>query len=333
MNAFKFKKIPWQKITSLLGIGVLFWLFLQVDITTIFSLWQTSNKLWILAAMVVLLFQLSILTIKWAVLIDEKISFSTLFKIRMIGAFFGTITPANAGTVVRAHYLKKATGIGFIKTTSSVVLDKLLEITVIAILGIVSISVLSVLLIDQNVISGLLATAVITFALIMAGTVWLLTDKKYGKKALKTLSSLLLPRKVQTILKPYFNKVHPHLLSVDKLVLPFILNVAAYAASYVYVLTLVWAIGAQLDYFHIFITLPLSSLIALLPITISGIGTREATTVFLWGLFGVTPEQTLAIMLLSFFIGRGIPTLLGWVFLSNFKPKSSSSPSEPVATD
>jgi uncharacterized protein (TIRG00374 family) len=310
-----------QKIVPFAGLVIVLWLFAQVDLGQVLELWLSSSKIWIVVAVLIMLVQLLILTLKWSILLQEKVSIWALFKVRMIGAFFGTITPANAGTLVRAHYLKKATKISLAKSGSSVILDKLLEVATIALLGVISIVGLSNVLINEQHNFVLLSLSVGGFTGAMLTTVWLMTDKTYGTNILRKTAKSLLPTKLYDLIKPYFLKLHPHLQSVDSLVAPFLLNIASYANSYVYVLALIWAIGADLSYFQIFLTLPLSSLVALLPITISGIGTREASTVFLWELFGVSAEQTLSVMLLSFVIGRGLPTLLGWYFLSTFREK------------
>jgi hypothetical protein len=64
--------------------------------------------------------------------------------------------------------------------------------------------------------------------------------------------------------------------------------------------------------------LPLGALIQLIPITVSGLGTREATLIFLFSLLGIPAQDVVVFSLLLLFISTILPATVGlFLFLKN----------------
>ena len=59
------------------------------------------------------------------------------------------------------------------------------------------------------------------------------------------------------------------------------------------------AVGFELPFVVNLFVIPIINIIALLPISFGGVGVRETSFIFLYGLFGVSPEGALFISILD----------------------------------
>jgi uncharacterized protein (TIRG00374 family) len=74
------------------------------------------------------------------------------------------------------------------------------------------------------------------------------------------------------------------------------------------------SVGVSAPVWFVTVTLPLAVVVGMLPLTVAGMGTRDAAFVFLFQSYG-PPEALLAVGLLYSVIRYWIPSLVGTVFL------------------
>jgi len=60
--------------------------------------------------------------------------------------------------------------------------------------------------------------------------------------------------------------------------------------------------------------MPLGTVAGLIPISISGLGTREAVLVSVFVLYGIAPEKVMSMSLVGLILCAYIPAFAGWVF-------------------
>jgi uncharacterized membrane protein YbhN (UPF0104 family) len=58
------------------------------------------------------------------------------------------------------------------------------------------------------------------------------------------------------------------------------------------------SLGLNISYWYLLVSLAISSAVAILPISISGLGTREATFILLFSLIAIVPEEAISFSLL-----------------------------------
>ena len=77
------------------------------------------------------------------------------------------------------------------------------------------------------------------------------------------------------------------------------------------------AMGLSINFITITLFMAISNLISFIPISISGLGTRDVTLIFLFSMIGLKPELALSYALLvfiSFFIVGGfLYAVAGWL--------------------
>ena len=90
------------------------------------------------------------------------------------------------------------------------------------------------------------------------------------------------------------------------LIIVFIISALAWLIGYIQSYLLLLALGYNVDYIYLVSLLPIEVLVSLIPITISGFGTREASLIALLGLFNVPAEVAVSLGLLGFFLVLGL---------------------------
>jgi uncharacterized protein (TIRG00374 family) len=211
-------------------------------------------------------------------------SFTYLFN----GLFIGVLTPGRLGEFSRILYLKRE-GMEVIPAFISVIIDRVTDllflITVggcgaIIVLGIFYITDIAILLILMMVF-----IAIIFFLII-----------KYRKKLIKAVSNILLPekykQKAKTIYSDTVNEISG--FGLKEYAIVGSMTFGSWITYYLMTYFLAVSIGIRINLLYIAFIVSISAIITLLPITINGIGTRDATLIFLLSLFGYSQEMALA---------------------------------------
>lgn len=79
----------------------------------------------------------------------------------------------------------------------------------------------------------------------------------------------------------------------------------------VFLWTCAHALGVEVGLLHLLIALPVVGLVEMIPLTLAGVGTREAAFALVLRNFGILPAEAVAISLLAFFIGTVLGSLPG----------------------
>ncbi len=89
------------------------------------------------------------------------------------------------------------------------------------------------------------------------------------------------------------------------------IGIISWIPPFLYGYLLALSIGIDTGVLFFVLVIPVLSLLDLLPISISGIGTRDVALIFLFGLKGISPEQAVAFSLLYLFMSYWLIALIG----------------------
>ena len=144
------------------------------------------------------------------------------------------------------------------------------------------------------------------------------TKKKEGKKEDDFLKDL--PKDVQEKLKKIKVKVRRGFYSFyqdmpKKRYFPlfFLLNIVNWIVLYAMTFFIGVSLGIIISFIYFLAILPIATLISHVPVTIGGLGTREAAMIYLFNLFGVEATKIFSMSIISLFMGL-IPSIIG-IFL------------------
>ncbi len=314
LSLMKWKTI--KKYFPILGLGLFIYLLFKLDVTKIFQVIGNANFFYILVALLVTGVFFITQTLKWYVIARKQrinVPFREAFKINFISNFYGFVTPAKLGSVMRVSYLKKHnadTGKGL----SNFVIDKVLD------LG--SLFVLTLgfgFIFYGKKISSIFPHSsqiiVIALFLLFIFISLIFYKKEVIKPLAKRVYNIFIPKKMKEKGKVIFNSFYEDMPSLGFLSFAFILNLINWIVDYALIYFVGLSLGINIGFIPFLVILPITTLIAQIPITINGLGTRELTMISLFGLFGVDAVKIFSMSLIGMIIANIIPAIIVMIFI------------------
>ena len=227
--------------------------------------------------------------------------------------FIGFLTPGRLGEFVKAIYVERSCNIPLSRAFSSVLADRLFDFYALLFIG--NIALVDFLPSAQNFTLTLAILVSLTVPL-----VFLMHDPSFALIQRIGLMFGRIGRKLFDAQDGVLPSVRNELrrLSFAELVRASLLTVIAYTLFYAQGFLLARALGITLDFVHVMFAVALGSLVTLIPISISGLGTRELAIITYMESFDVQPAHALGFSLLIFFVfqvaGGTIGALAWWLY-------------------
>ncbi len=286
------------------GLGVVLFviILLKLDLTELLDLYRLLDIEIISFTFLLVLLVIALKAWRWAYLLELqgiKLDYMTALLIYLDAIYVGIITPGRIGEAVKAIYLKESKQVSYHKGFVSIIYDRgwdLLSLFFCLWLGSILIA---------PVVSGLLAIG--SSALMMP-----------------ILAILLVPRLRRGFLKivirrtPFSAKLRledlvgemSKIWSIKQLI-PFGLSLLAYLLTFCIAYVLQAMLGYDLDFIFVAAIIALTNFFSLIPVTISGIGLREAALIWFLGYKAISAEKAVALSMLVFLTCYVVVWLLG----------------------
>ncbi|WML67298.1 MAG: hypothetical protein METHP_00810 [Methanoregula sp. SKADARSKE-2] len=301
------------KLLSLIGVLLFIFILTRINLGETVAIFLKANTLILVLAVVVNFSAIFFKSLKWKIIVNSirpDFPITESVKAFFVGFSFSTITPAKIGDFVRALYIRdERCGLG--KCLSTVVIDRLIDIlllfsvALIAILGFSAFYRIEVLSIG---------TILLIIAGIVTGTLVIL-NKPVLSLLLKPFFTMFVPEHLKSTFSGYYHDFFSGLFIFYADRRRFFGSITAGVISwippFVYGYLLAVALGINIGFLFFFLVIPVISLLDLLPISISGIGTRDVALIFLFGLQGISPEQAIAFSLVYLFLSYWFIALIG----------------------
>jgi uncharacterized protein (TIRG00374 family) len=230
----------------------------------------------------------------------------------MIGFFAASVTPAKAGDAVRALYLQNDTGRTFGETFLTVFIDRLMDLVLVLVLGVVS-----VLLFWRYFIKLPSYWAILLAAVGIAVVVYLLSSRKLMRYLLKPIFEALVPPKYKERFSLNFHTFYDSLELYRRrpaiVVVAMLLTVAAWAIVFALAWYLTVVFGIDVDPAFVFLIMPIVTLVELIPISVSGLGTRDAAVIYFFSLFGVSSAAAVSFSIGYLIVGTYLTAAAGFL--------------------
>lgn len=294
-----FKKIISNILRISVSIILLILLFKFVDKKNLIEIIKNADKPLLLIAFLIYFFSYALCLFRWDMLLKAahiRLPFKRVIISSAGGAFFSLFLPSTiGGDLVRSIDLAVHT-----KKTHEVVATVLLD-RLSGYIGLVAVALLAVLcgwrFIQDNT-GVLISVAVIT--VILAVVLLILFNRFVYSKINKLLHSSQ-TGKIRDFIKGLHQEVHIFRNNTDMLVNNLFLSLAIQIISPLTFYIIALAIGIKINMVYFFIFIPIICAITLLPISLGGLGLRDATTVFFFAKAGVSKDLAFAMSLVSFF--------------------------------
>jgi hypothetical protein len=302
-----------KRLLALVGIGILVVILLNLNVGKIASLLLGISLPLFFCGVLLDLLAGVVKAKKWQLLVNAEnslLSFRKSVEYFFIGFFLSILTPARVGDLARALYLKRETkSMG--KALSTVILDRLIDIVLLFALGFAAVAFFAAIL-GKTIIP---LEIVVAFALVLAAAAIVLLKKNFIGFFLKPFFRAFVPEKFKESLRVTFEEFYGFFGKIrarpGKLLAASLLGLftwlLAFASSFLFIL----ALGINVPLYFVPLAVPIILLLDILPISFSGIGTRDAALIVLFGFFGVTAEEAIAFSLVFMLSGYWIVALAG----------------------
>ena len=305
-------------VRIVVSAGLMAWLLTMIDWDEAFRVMREGSPFYFVAAFLAI--QITVLTSiwKWKMLIESpekkdnplfKASTIQLSKLYYIGLFFNNFMPGSVGgDVVRIFYLGKTTSVAV--ATTSVLWERLTSG-----LALVGIVLISALFMDQS------RPYFITLLILIGIVLIVYFILKFWMK--KEQTSFKLPKG---------GKLHALSVKIKEMLLNIAETMRVYKKeswlwwgmilflSFLFQVGMAWindllflSFGIDVPFLHLLVIITIISVITMIPVSLNGLGVREAGYVFFFQSIGVPDGVALSVSLLFFFLVT-ISSLIGGIF-------------------
>lgn len=287
-----------SQLLPLIGIILFAYLLSTLDIGLVSQGFLNINYLFAVAVGI-FGFTIVLRAIRWKMIIQSYgISFPLIDSIKgwLIGFSIGLVTPGKVGDFARAYYLKDKARIG--RSLTTVMTERVIDVVVLFILSLIGLSLFVTFYLANDF---LLIVTLGFFALFVVG-VFLFSRKEIASFLLRPFYRRLIPaarkESVKNVYHDFYQGVDVTLRNKRLMFLLILFTLLIWIVIVYYT----WLIGVMIDprmtLEFLFIIVPFIGLVFALPISLSGLGTREASFIFFLSFIGISPEAAVTFSLL-----------------------------------
>jgi len=294
-----------RNIIRLIGIALLVVILFTVDYQSLFAA-VLKVDLWLFLLSFVLVILIYVFkSLRWRLLLyiqGVNYSFKNCFIVFFSSNYIAFITPGRLGEIAKAFYLKKDKDIPLSKALPTVFLDRLFDVYMLIVLGAFGFFKFSMH--DSFNIYSIIILALIILA------PWFFLVRRISMPLIRVIFKLpLLSRhagKIITGSEHFFDEINT--LINYKLIYGVILTFISYSVLFIigYILSL--ACGFTIDFMTIVFFISVANILSFIPISVSGLGTREASFIYLFSLLNMSAESAIlysTLFFITFFIVGG----------------------------
>lgn len=281
---------------QILGPLIFVYILTKIDYNLLLKEVKLFKWHFLIFALGLMVLEIIIRTLRWQIVLsslDISLSFKEGIALHWLGLFIANITPGHLGEVIKVYFLKNK-GYSAFRSLFSIVLDRIADISVLLFFG---------LLIFIFFLESIGLYILIIGIFLVAGIIFvclLLNQKSFIHKFFSKI--------IQKIFSVDFNKYGRLSLNrfwqgIKKLKKEAIVAFLSYLTIswFLYFLcryVIAQALGLPLTFIDIIIISTVVAIVCILPISIAGIGTREATMIYLFSFFGLNKEVAVLFALL-----------------------------------
>ena len=311
-----------------ISVGLIGYLLSRVDLRALWDLIAGADPWLLLVALVLYLGAITLGCLKWKMLLAPlgiDTPFSSLLAFTFVGLFFGNVLPSNlGGDVVRAYDLAAGTRRPE-DAAISVLVDRLMGLVAFFAAAVIMAVVTLLLLGGSLELEQIVLWVLLGFGVLLFGLALLFSRR------LTTRGAFLFELPILNAFRPaalrIFRALQVYRNSYGTLVRALSVSFGVMLVSSVVQLTISRALGLDIPVLYFFLFNPLIAFVLVVPISVNGIGLKEAAFVFFFGLVGVSQSAALSISLVfhAIIVASSLPGGVLWLRRRNLAPASSQA--------
>ncbi|DAC72177.1 MAG TPA: hypothetical protein DSN98_06525 [Thermoplasmata archaeon] len=299
--------MDWKKLLPVAGIILLLYVLWRFNIEKIITVFSTINPLYAALSFLALPILLVLINIQWQMILKRQnihVSFTYSLKNHLIGYFYGFITPGGLGNFLRALYLKNESNAPLPKCLANIVTYNTIDYISLFLLG----SIGGLLLLGGH-------PFLLLFILLLLFSITILFIFFLRQRSSKHLFQRLLHTQVFQFIQRYMDdsieSFYEDLPSFRSLLVPFLFSFVSWTIFFTELYFIAQLFSIHVPYITMFFMLAITATVATIPISLYGLGMRDATLVALLGLYNIPPENSVSFTLFWFLIFWITPSTIG----------------------
>jgi len=290
---------------------LLIFLFSKTDTEQLLGYVQGAHKGQLAAAFGLFFFLNILVLLRWQVLMRARslrVGIFRLFRAYLSGLFFNLVLPSTiGGDAVRTLDIAEHTG-----ETSSTILGTVVMDRVIGFFGLFAVLIVSLVFGFRHFRDP----SILIVGVVLLGLTVFMSGVLFSSRVFRFFFGWLPFVKLREYLKSVHVVTSEYGGKRGALLTAFALSVGVHLGlSFVFLLTAA-ALGERVDVLHALMFVPMVTAFSSLPISIGGLGLRDAATVFVFTKVGMAREPAFAVSLLAFGFMFAIGLLGGVSYVS-----------------
>ena len=271
----QFKEILKAVAVVCITIAIFYLIFTKIDFYSVVEVLSHANLFYLFIALLLLFVIILIIAKRWQTILETmgyNFQYKECFNLIMAAFPLTSITPSKSGDVIKAYYLKDK--IPASKTVGSVITERMFDV-----LTLVLFSLIGMTFCKNYELAGvafaILVCIIAIFLLMRAGFNFRLPIKSSWNEKIQ---NLILSTKLLT--------------KDNKKAFFFILSysILIWFISIVQTVMFFYALGINVPLLFTIANIPIAIFIGLVPVTLGGMGTRDAAIIFLFSEYATSSE-------------------------------------------
>ncbi|MEW6171385.1 MAG: lysylphosphatidylglycerol synthase transmembrane domain-containing protein [Candidatus Omnitrophota bacterium] len=313
-----------KKYFRLIGILLFIIIILNIDLEKVWEVLIKANHLILFPVLLMNILVIFFRSLRWSGVVKIqgfKFPCAKAFWAYLRSLYFGNLTPARVGELLRIHYLLKYVKMDSALATSTVIFDKLLDMYLLLIFGLLG-------FVMSDVWEGQFSFAVKWFFVLMVIVIPVFV-------AFPDLMRFLLgflPNyknwrdKLLLWIKSFFQGIKSFL--VLRTLISVLITLCVYLIFFLQCYWLAYSLNLDINFFYLSFCVVLFSILSVLPVSISNIGTRELVLIAMFGFIDIDSESAVSFSLLFFFSINFFTIILGWLAFIFYKDENPDNMDE-----
>ncbi|MDZ7859563.1 MAG: lysylphosphatidylglycerol synthase transmembrane domain-containing protein [Candidatus Krumholzibacteriota bacterium] len=297
-------------IFQVLGIILFIYILIRVDLSAVLKSFTKIKPLEVGIILIILVTFTFIKGLRWKILLagqGKSVSMLRSFSVYSAGLYLGVITPGRVGDFIKSLYLINR-GFSFGKALFSSLVDRIFDLIFLVLIGYISFMFFPGIFKNQILVS----TLILIFTIIAVLVFFWRRDILF--RIAKNFTSLILPSTLGSKMDQIISEVLDEFetLSLSSIIGIILLTFGAWALHYLTFIVFANILSIEMSVSVLIVTVSAAIFTALIPVSISGLGTRELVLIFIFNRIGLTREAAVAFSF-SFIIVYIIQSTIGMI--------------------
>jgi len=309
---FRLKRPSSAGLIRWAGIALLVILFARLDLGKVRDAMSNADPVLVLLSVAGIVPLIWLKTVRWQGVLRAqsiRLSIRPALLAYFGSLFIGFLTPGRLGEFIKAAHVSRDCSVSLAQAFSSVLADRLFDLYALLVVGSAALLTLALGSSELIAVIGLAVLLILPLVLFLNDTTFAWFQQiglKFGKLGEKFFA----PEGILSEVRAGLRQLTPARLAVA-----VALTGVAYVVFFGQCYLLALALHLDAGVVPVTFAVALGSLITLLPISISGLGTREAAMIAYLDTVGVSAEAALSFSLLvfvTFYVAGGLIGALAW---------------------